>query len=102
MASTSRAVELPAVPTFAESGLPSVSVDYWLAIAGPAGMPRPVTEAVRNALAKALQSAGVKEKFQSLAITAAQDVSGTALRTVIQADYERWGKVVRERNIAVN
>lgn len=102
VASRARTVELPAAPTFAEAGWPSVSVDYWLGIVGPAGMPKPVIDAVRNSLAKALQSVGVKEKFQNLAITAAQDVSGPALRSAIQADSERWGKVVRERNITVN
>ncbi len=102
MASRARAPELPTVPTFAEAGWPAVSVDYWLGIVGPAGMPAPVTEAVRVALGKALQTASVKEKFQNLAIAAAQDLSGGALRNAIQADYRRWGEVVRDRNITVN
>ena len=102
MASRSRASELPNVPTFVESGLPSVSVDYWLAIVGPANMPKSVSDTVRSALTKALQSASVKERFSNLAIVGAADTSAAALSTFIQADFERWGKVVRERNITVN
>ncbi len=102
VASRARAAELPAVPTFVEAGWPAVSVNYWVGIVGPAGMPAPIVEAVRTALGKALQTAGVKEKFQSLGITAAQDLSGAALRNAIQADHRRWGEVVRDRNITVN
>jgi tripartite-type tricarboxylate transporter receptor subunit TctC len=102
MASHARAAELPTVPTFAEAGWPAVSVNYWVGIAGPVGMPAPVIEAVRAALGKALQTEGVKEKFQSLGIASAQDLSGAALRNAIQADYRRWGEVVRDRNITVN
>ncbi|MBS0342141.1 MAG: tripartite tricarboxylate transporter substrate binding protein [Proteobacteria bacterium] len=102
MASRTRAAELPEVPTFAEAGWPAVSVDYWLGLVGPIGLPAPVAQAVRDALAKALQTPGVREKFRNLAITPAQDVSAAALRSAIESDYRRWGDVVRERNIAAN
>ncbi len=102
MASRNRAPELPTAPTFTEAGLPAVSVDYWLAIVGPAAMPAPVTAAVRTALIKALESAGVREKFAALAITPARDVSGETLRQTLQGDFKRWGDVVRQRNITVN
>lgn len=102
VASRIRAAELPAVPTFAEAGWPAVSVEYWLGIAGPVGLPRPVSDAVRAALAKALQSPVVKERFQSLALTASEDLSAAALRSAIQADQKRWGDVVRDRRISTN
>lgn len=102
VASTERAPELPDVPTFAEAGLPAVSVDYWLAIVGPAAMPKTVSDSLRAALAKALRNPDVIDKFQRLAITPAADVSEQALRTVIEKDFVRWGNVVRERKITVN
>lgn len=102
IAASARMGELPAVPTFAESGLPAVSVNYWLGFAAPAKMPRPMVDAVRTALQKALQSPGVKEKFVNLAITPASDLSAEAMRAALEADYARWGAVVRERNITVN
>ena len=93
---------MPGVPTFAESGPPAVSVNYWLGIAAPAKLPKPIGDAVRAVLQKAMQSPGVKEKFHSLAITAAPDLSAEAMRTAVEGDYARWGSVVRERNITVN
>ena len=102
MASPARAPELPSVPTFVEAGLPAVSVDYWLAIVGPANLPKTVSDSLRAALAKALRSPDVIDKFQRLAISPATDVSEQALRTVIEKDFVRWGDVVRERKITVN
>lgn len=102
IAAAGRMGELPSVPTFAEAGLPVVSVNYWLGIAAPANLPRPIGDAVRAALQKAMQSPGVKEKFHSLAIIAAPDLSAQAMRAAIEADFARWGSVVRERNITVN
>lgn len=102
LAARERAAELPNVPTFSEAGLPDVSVDYWLALAGPVGMPATTSTALRKALGEALQSAGVQEKFKSLAITPAADLQSDTLRQAIQTDYQRWGKVVRDRNITSN
>jgi tripartite-type tricarboxylate transporter receptor subunit TctC len=102
IAAAARMGEMPSVPTFAEAGLPAVSVNYWLGIAAPAKLPRPIADTVRAALQKAMQSPGVKEKFHSLAIAAAPDLSAQAMRAAIAADYARWGSVVRERNITVN
>ncbi len=102
IAAGARMTELPAVPTFAEAGLPAVSVNYWLGIVGPAKLPRPVSDAVRAALQQALASQGVKDKFQNLAIAPARDLSAEAMRSAIEADYARWGVVVRDRNITVN
>jgi tripartite-type tricarboxylate transporter receptor subunit TctC len=102
IAAKARMQELPGVPTFAEAGFPAVSVDYWLGIAAPANLPKLIGDAVRAALQQALQSPGVKEKFRSLAISAAPDLSAEAMRAAVEADYARWGSVVRDRNITVN
>ena len=102
IASGARMPELPGVPTFPEAGLPAVSVNYWLGIAAPARLPKPIADAVRASLQKALQAPGVKEKFQGLASTAAPDLSADAMRAAIESDFSRWGAVVRERNITVN
>ncbi len=101
-ASRARAPELPNIPTFGEAGLGSVSVDYWLALAGPAGMPAAVSDALRSALSKALDSASVKERFANLAITSSKDLTARTLANAIASEYKRWGDVVLERNITAN
>ena len=39
-----RSVVLPEVPTLAESGLPNYSFDAWIAVVGPAGLPKPIVQ----------------------------------------------------------
>lgn len=50
-----RSAALPDVPTLAESGVPNYSFDAWIALVGPAGLPRAVVDshyaAVKTALA---------------------------------------------------
>ena len=40
VSTTQRSQVLPEVPTLAESGLPGYSFDAWIALIGPAGLPR--------------------------------------------------------------
>ncbi len=101
-ASDQRAPEAPSVVTFAEAGYPAVTVDYWLGIVAPKGTPKALVDRVRLALDKALQSQGVQEKFNALAITKATDTSAAALARAIDTEYQRWGDVVKARNITVN
>lgn len=55
ISTTARSAALPEVPTLAEAGVPAYSFDAWIALIGPAGLPKPVVErstaAVRAALA---------------------------------------------------
>jgi tripartite-type tricarboxylate transporter receptor subunit TctC len=101
-AGSTRAAELPAVPTFGEAGYPAITVTYWLGLAAPAGTPRAVTDAVRAALQKAMAATTVKERFASLALTLAADTSREAMKTTVETDFQRWGTLVRERNITAN
>lgn len=39
-----RSTVLPDVPTLAESGLPNYSFDAWVAVIGPAGLPKPIVQ----------------------------------------------------------
>lgn len=56
IAGSSRSRYLPDVPTFREIGF-DVLCSTWNVMVGPAGMPRPVTQKLRDALAETLSSA---------------------------------------------
>ena len=61
-----RSAMLPNVPTFAEQGLPNYSLDGWMALAGPAGMPRPVIDKLNAALKSALATKEMQETLAKL------------------------------------
>jgi tripartite-type tricarboxylate transporter receptor subunit TctC len=84
---------LPAVPTF-EQGYPSVEGVGWHGIFAPAGTPQPVVSRLSGAIAAALQSPELREKFAALGI----EPTGTtpqALAAIIAADIVRWRAIVK-------
>ncbi|MCE9661025.1 MAG: tripartite tricarboxylate transporter substrate binding protein [Burkholderiales bacterium] len=56
-----RSAILPAAPTFAESGLPNYSFDGWLALVGPAGLPKPIVDRLHAELKAALALPEVRD-----------------------------------------
>ena len=60
---------LPDVPTFAESGLPNYSFEGWLALIGPAGLPKPVVDRLHSAVTEALAQKEVQDAFATHGVT---------------------------------
>ena len=69
--SPQRSPLLPNVPTLAESGLPGFDADSLFGVYAPAGTPKPVIEAVRNSIAKALEQKNVIDVINGLGATPA-------------------------------
>jgi tripartite-type tricarboxylate transporter receptor subunit TctC len=58
-----RFVTFPEIPTLEELGLPGFENGGFFLLIGPAGMPRPVAEALNRALVAALHDPGIREKL---------------------------------------
>lgn len=54
---------LPDVPTFAESGYPSLDLSVWIAMYAPAGTPEATAARLRGAIARTLDAPEVAEKL---------------------------------------
>ena len=65
LASTSakRLADFPDMPTFAELGYPDLTAITWFGIAGPAGMPGPMAEALNREIRKAAHSDLARERL---------------------------------------
>jgi tripartite-type tricarboxylate transporter receptor subunit TctC len=89
---------LPDVPTMAEAGFSDFVVEQWQAVFVPAGTPAPVIARLNSDIAKALQSPALVSLAQQLGITLA---GGTPqdLDRVRRADFDKWGKVIRDAGI---
>lgn len=59
----------PDIPTVKESGGPDLSVFGWLALLSPAGTPPAAMRRVADAVAGAMASPNVKERFKTIALT---------------------------------
>ena len=97
-ASDKRDALLPDVPTLAEQGYPNTDASNWYALLAPAKTPPAVIAKLNKALNDALNDSEVHDKLVKSGATPA---GGTpeALGAFMKAEYEKWGKVVKERGI---
>jgi tripartite-type tricarboxylate transporter receptor subunit TctC len=89
---------LPDTPTIAEAGLPGYSLYPWLGMFVPAKTPPAVVGQINAEIAKILNAAEVKAKLVPQGMDIATG-SPRELAQIIQADYARWGKLIREAGV---
>ncbi len=95
-----RSPTLPDVPTYEESGVKLV-LDQWLGVFVPTGTPPAIAARLNAEMNKALQDASVRKVFTD---SAQEPVGGTAEQfgKLVQEDFGKYDKLVRELNIKVN
>ncbi len=95
--SAKRHPALPDVQTMAEE-LPGFEAQSWIGLLAPAGTPRPIIDRLHATTEKALAAPDVREKFES---QMAEVVAGAPdeFAAWIKAESNRWGTLIRERNI---
>ena len=93
--------ELPEVPTAAEAGVPGYEATLWLNFAAPANTPQEILQRLHAETAKALQDPELQQQFRAAGVEAT-GMAPLELGTFIRAEYEKWGKVVRDTGATVN
>ena len=96
-----RSPELPDVPTLAEAGFPGLEMTTWYGVFAPAATPKDVVARLHAEIMKALQTPDVQKRIAGLAgepgtLTIEQ------FAALNRADYERFGKLVRESSIKLD
>jgi len=90
-----RSPALPDVPTMEEAaGLKGFDATAWFGLVAPAGTSREIVNKIRNDVAKALESAEVREKF---AMQGALPVGDTPeqFTAYIRGEVDKWTQVVK-------
>jgi tripartite-type tricarboxylate transporter receptor subunit TctC len=97
-AANKRNAILPNVATLAEQGYPNTDASNWYGLLAPAKTPPAVIAKLNAAVNAALQDPMVRDK---LIKSGAVPVGGTPeqLGTFMKAEFEKWGRVVREHGI---
>lgn len=98
IAGDKRVQVLPDVATLAEQGFKNVEAANWYAILAPAKTPRELVDRLSQAIQTAMKMPDVRDK---LLATGADPVAGTPeqLAALLKRDYDKWGKLIREKNI---
>jgi tripartite-type tricarboxylate transporter receptor subunit TctC len=89
---------LPDVPTLAEQGYPNTDASNWYGLLAPAKTPPAVIQKINSAVNAALNDPATRDKLVQAGAT---PVGGTAesFGIFMTAEYEKWGRVVKERDI---
>lgn len=90
----------PGMPTIA-STYPGFETQSWVGLFAPAGTPKPVIDRLHATLDRILADPGMKARFES---QGAEIVAGTpeALARQMKEDQVKWGKIIRDKKIAVD
>lgn len=89
---------LPGVPTIGQSGVPGYETGGFLALLAPAGTPRAAVDRLNGALQKALADPEVRTKLEGLA-GAPMGSTPEQLGAFVQAEVDKWARVIRTANI---
>lgn len=92
--SPKRSPALPDVPAVAEM-VPGFSATSWWGIVAPAGTPRAVVAALSREIARALDSAAMKEQLDRQGVEPRASTPDEFL-VFMQSELVKWGKVVRD------
>ncbi len=95
-----RSPEMPEVPTIAEAGVPGYEALVWIGLLAPAGTPREIVAKLNGEIGKLM---GTDEVKKLLAPTGMEPDPDTPAQfgAYLKADYDKWGKVVRDSGATV-
>ena len=96
-----RIAPFPDLPTIAEAGVPGYEISTWYGIWAPARTPPAIIARVQQAVATAARNPETRARFDALGAEPVADSPEDYARFV-RAEYDRWGKLVRDARIKLD
>ena len=93
MFSAKRLPSAPEVPTIAEAGGPPLESSTWVLFLAPTGVPRDIVNRLNAEVAKAVNSAEIKGKFDALGIEPVGNSPELAAK-FLNDEIAKWAKVI--------
>lgn len=101
MTSEKRFDLLASVPT-AQEELPGFTVTNWMGVFAPAKTPKAVVDQINAALQKVVARDDVKQQLLKAAVVPSIMASPDAFQKFVADEFQRWGKLVKDRNIVAD
>jgi tripartite-type tricarboxylate transporter receptor subunit TctC len=98
---STRAFELPDLPTLGEQGIRGADVDSWYIAIAPRGVPDPVLTRITEAWGRVLTRASVQEKLRGVGTVPSAPMTPATAQAMLAQEYATYGALVREANIRV-
>ena len=93
--------DMPDVPTIAEAGVPGYEASLWLSMFAPARTPAAIVARLSDEIGKALQDPDMLQKLHNAGIAPAY-LGPREFGPFLRAEYDKWGKVVKDTGATVN
>ncbi len=95
-----RSPEMPGVPTIAEAGVPGYEALVWIGMLAPAGTPHEIIAKLNGEIGKLVRTDEVKKLLAPTGMEPDPDTP-EGFGAYVKADYDKWGKVVRDSGATV-
>lgn len=99
--SAKRDAVLPEVVTMIEAGFPGFDLGNWVAIVGPANIPKDVVAKLNAEITKILREPATRDKIAAQGFNIATSTP-EELSSFIRAEHEKWGKLVKASGAKVD
>ena len=86
------------MPTLAEAGYPGLEMTTWYGVFAPAGTPKEVVAKLHDEINAALKTPDVQKRIAGLAGEPGA-MTSAEFGALNRADYDRYGKLIREAGI---
>jgi len=96
-----RSPEMPEVPTVAEAGVPGYEAIVWIGMLAPAGTPKEIIAKLNGEIGRLVHTDEVKKLLGPTGMEPDPDTP-EQFAAYVKADYDKWGKVVRDSGATVN
>jgi len=96
-----RVPTLPNLPTAAEAGVPKFDVTTWYGMYAPKNTPKPIVDALVDALQKALKDPALVNRFAELSMAPVEEERATpaALESLLKAEIVKWDRIIKDAGI---
>ena len=101
LSSTTRSPLLPDLPTIAEQGLPHYALDGWVAVVGPAGLPKPEVERAFQAVRSAVAAPEVRDALLAHGYHL-QSPPPDATAAFFRSEVSRMAKLVKQSGLKLD
>ncbi|CAB5660603.1 Argininosuccinate lyase [Delftia tsuruhatensis] len=99
--SPARNAQLPQVPTLAEAGVPGVEIGAWYGVYMPAATPKAVQARVHDEVNKVLALPETRTRLQAVGAEL-QPMGQAEFIAFHNAEYQRFGDIIRKNNIKID
>jgi tripartite-type tricarboxylate transporter receptor subunit TctC len=89
----------PDVPLVSETVAPAVNSDFWLGLFAPANTPAEIVAKLHGEVTEIMATPENRKRVADASMLA-PDLTQAQFRAKVEQEWEAWGKLVRDRNIA--